>query len=84
MGISSAFLSDGPMARSVEDLRMGLSVMSGRHIDDPQSINSPLIGDFPIQPKAALVKKVSDIELPEATLKEIDKLTKHFEFSDRF
>ena len=39
MGISSAFLSDGPMARSVKDLRMGLSVMSGRHIDDPQSID---------------------------------------------
>ena len=73
MGISGAFLSDGPMARSVEDLRMGLSVMSGRHIDDPQSVNSPLIGDFPIQPKAALVKKVSDIELPESTLREIDK-----------
>ena len=43
MGISSAFLSDGPMARSVKDLRMGLSVMSGRHIDDPQSIDLSLI-----------------------------------------
>ena len=73
MGISSAFLSDGPMARSVKDLRMGLSVMSGRHIDDPQSIDSPLIGDFPDKPRAALVKQVSDIQLPEATLREIDK-----------
>ena len=73
MGISSAFLSDGPMARSVKDLRMGLSVMSGRHIDDPQSIDSPLIGNFPDKPRAALVKQVSDIQLPEATLREIDK-----------
>lgn len=73
MGISGAFLSDGPMARSVKDLRMGLSVMSGRHIDDPQSIDSPLTGIFPDKPKAALVKQVSDIELPDATKKEIDK-----------
>ena len=73
MGISSAFLSDGPMARSVKDLRMGLSVMSGRHIDDPQSIDSPLTGIFPDKPIAALVKQVSDIELPDATKKEIDK-----------
>ncbi len=51
MGISGAFLSDGPMARSVKDLRMGLSVMSGRHIDDPQSIDSPLMETFRINPK---------------------------------
>ena len=73
MGISGAFLSDGPMARSVKDLRMGLSVMAGRHIDDPQSIDSPLVGHFPDKPKAALVKQTSDIQLPDATKREIDK-----------
>ena len=73
IGISGAFLSDGPMARSVKDLKMGLSIMSGRHIDDPQSIDCPLEGDIPDKPKVALIKQVSDIKLPEATIREIDK-----------
>ena len=73
MGISGAFLSDGPMARSVEDLRTGLSIMSGRHIDDPQSVNTPLSGPIPEKPKAALVKEIANFNLPDATKREIDK-----------
>jgi len=73
MGISGAFLSDGPMARSVEDLRTGLSIMSGRHIDDPQSVNTPLSGPIPEKPKAALVKEIANFNLPDATKREIDR-----------
>ena len=73
MGISGAFLSDGPMARSVEDLRTGLSIMSGRHIDDPQSVNTPLSGPIPEEPKAALVKEIANFNLPDATKREIDR-----------
>ena len=73
MGISGAFLSDGPMARSVEDLRTGLSIMAGRHIDDPQSVNTPLSGPIPEKPKAALVKEIANFNLPDATKREIDK-----------
>ena len=47
--------------------------MAGRHIDDPQSVDVPLVGDFPNKPKAALIKQVSDINLPESTKREIDK-----------
>ena len=73
MGISGAFLSDGPMARSVEDLRTGLSIMAGRHIDDPQSVNTPLSGPIPEKPKAALVKEIANFNLPDATKREIDR-----------
>ena len=44
IGISGAFLTDGPMARSAKDLKAGLAVMAGRHIDDPQSVDAPLEG----------------------------------------
>ena len=73
MGISGAFLSDGPMARSVKDLMTGLSIMSGRHIDDPQSVNTPLSGPIPEKPTAALVKEIANFNLPDATKREIDK-----------
>jgi len=61
------------MARSVEDLRTGLSIMAGRHIDDPQSVNTPLSGPIPEKPKAALVKEIANFNLPDATKREIDK-----------
>ena len=73
MGIASAFITDGPMARSVKDLRKGLSVMAGRHIEDPQSVDAPLSGSVPEKPKAALVKDISNFKLPEATIREIEK-----------
>ena len=73
MGIASAFITDGPMARSVKDLRRGLSVMAGRHIEDPQSVDAPLSGSVPEKPKAALVKDISNFKLPEATIREIEK-----------
>ena len=72
-GISRAFLSDGPMARSVKDLRTGLSIMAGRHIDDPWSVNTPLKGLVPNKPKAALIKDITNFNLPESTKREIDK-----------
>ena len=73
LGASVAFLSDGPMARSVNDLRAGLTIMAGRHIEDPQSVDAPLIGSVPESPKAALVKDISNFNLPDATKKEIEK-----------
>ena len=73
LGISRAFLSDGPMARSVKDLRTGLSIMAGRHIDDPWSVDTPLKGLVPEKPKAALIKDITNFNLPDATKKEIDK-----------
>ena len=73
MGISGAFLTDGPMARSVGDLRNGLKVMAGRHIDDPQSVDAPLTGVIPDNPKAALIREIPGFKLTDATLREIDR-----------
>ena len=73
MGISGAFLTDGPMARSAKDLKTGLAVMAGRHIDDPQSVDAPLDGPLPKKPKAALVKDIPNFKLPDATTREIEK-----------
>ena len=73
IGISGAFLTDGPMARSAKDLKAGLAVMAGRHIDDPQSVDAPLEGLIPKKPKAALVKEISNFKLPDATIREIEK-----------
>ena len=73
LGVSDAFVTDGPMARSVSDLRLGLSVMAGRHIEDPKSIDAPLTGAVPEKPKAALVKEITNFNLPNATKREIEK-----------
>ena len=73
MGISSTFLTDGPMARSVHDLRVGLSVLAGRHIDDPQSVDVPLQGAVPESPKAALVSEMKGYQIPNAIKSEIKR-----------
>lgn len=76
MGIMSACLTDGPMARSVEDLRVGLAVLAGRHIDDPQSVDAPLHGEIPNTPKAALVTEIAGYQIPYSTKIEIRKAGK--------
>ena len=73
MGISGAFLTDGPMARSINDLRVGLSVLAGRHIDDPQSVDVPLEGIIPESPKAALVTEMKGYQIPSAIKSEIER-----------
>ena len=61
-------LVDGPMARKVEDLRMGLDILSGRDIRDPRSVDVPLRGEPPVLPRAALVTKVPGVTIPKVTL----------------
>jgi amidase len=49
-------LSQGPMARRVADVRLGLKVLMGAHPRDPWAISAPLIGTAPTQPiRVALV-----------------------------
>ena len=72
-GMSFALLTDGPMARSVADLRLGLSVMAGRDAADPQSVDAPLSGPVPERPRAALVTRIPGVELPAATVAEIER-----------
>ncbi len=50
----SVMATDGPMARTIADVRLGLQLMSGQHVRDPRSVSVPF--DSPSAPKkAALV-----------------------------
>ena len=73
IGIPGLFLSDGPMARSVNDLRIGLSVLSGRHLQDPQSLDVPLDGKIPDKLTAALVVEIEGYEIASSTRAEIKR-----------
>ncbi|MCY3567131.1 MAG: amidase [Chloroflexi bacterium] len=66
-----AMLVEGPMARSVADLRLGLSVLAGRDVRDPRSVDAPLEGPEPAQRRAALVTEIPGFDLPAATVAEI-------------
>ncbi|MDB5103698.1 MAG: aam 1 [Fibrobacteres bacterium] len=62
-----AMLVEGPMARTVADLRVGLSVLAGRDIRDPRSVSAPLQGP-PAARKAALVTRIEGADIAPATL----------------
>ena len=72
-GIASLKPTDGPMTRSVADLRLGLSIMAGRDRRDPQSVDAPFTGPVPDRPRAALVTKLPGYDLPAATVTEIER-----------
>jgi len=78
-GISGTFVTEGPMARSVKDLRNGLLVMAGRHIDDPQSVTVAFEGLVPEQPKAAVVKSLPNHKIAKANVQAIEKAGKILE-----
>jgi amidase len=63
-----AMLVDGPMARSVADLRLALSVLAGRDVCDPRSVDVPLVGPEPARRRAALLTRISGVEIPRVTL----------------
>jgi amidase len=64
---------EGPMARSVADLRLGLSVLAGRDIRDPRSVDAPLQGPAPVTRRAALVLQIPGAEMPAETTAEIER-----------
>ena len=72
-GVANAFLTDGPMARSVADLRLGLSILAGRDRRDPQSVDAPIGGPVPQRLRAALVTQIPGSDLPAATVSEIER-----------
>ena len=56
----------GPMARHVEDVRLAYTVLSGRHVRDPESVDAPLQGPA-CEKRAALVSDLPGFDLPEST-----------------
>ena len=78
-GIAGEFYAEGPMARSVEDLKKGLLIMAGRHVDDPRSVTVEYQGFVPEKPKAAIVKSLPNHTIDGANVKAIDKAAKILE-----
>lgn len=66
-----AMLVEGPMSRSVADLRLGLEILSGRDIRDPVSVTAPLVGPEIKRRRAALVTEIPGAHIPEITVAEI-------------
>jgi amidase len=64
---------EGPLARSVADLRLGLSVLAGRDVRDPRSVDAPLQGLAPAVLRAALVTRMPSVEVPPETIAEIER-----------
>jgi amidase len=78
--IASQLMStDGPMARRVADLRMGMRVMSGRHPRDPRSVDVPFDGPTNDVHVAALVTSVPGVTLPDAFVDAIRRAGAVFE-----
>ena len=72
-GIAYEFESDGPMARTIEDLRTGLKIISGRHPDDPKSVDVELVGPTPTAMTAAIVTSLPGVTLPVEIVSEIER-----------
>jgi amidase len=76
---SQLMLTEGLLSRSVKDLEQGLSVVAGRHIRDPRSVEAPLRGVLPEVPSAALVTEIPNADIPAATLQQIRRAGKILE-----
>ena len=65
MGIAVQLMAtEGPMARTVRDLRVGLEIMAGRDARDPRTVDVPLDGPAPATRVAALVIDVPGVSVP--------------------
>jgi amidase len=66
-------LVHGPLARSVADLRLCLSLLAGRDIRDPRSVDAPLREPKPDERSAALITRVPGEPIPEAAVSAIKR-----------
>ncbi len=62
-----AMLGQGPMARTVADLRVSLSVLAGRDYRDPRTVDAPLQGPEPELRRAGLITQFRGLQLPDGT-----------------
>ncbi|MGE0485551.1 MAG: amidase [Gammaproteobacteria bacterium] len=68
MGIAFRLMAvEGPMARSVTDLGLALSLLAGWHPRDPFSVPAPLHGPWAPR-RAALVTAIPGTSMPDATV----------------
>lgn len=58
---------EGPLARSVQDLKAAIGVLAGWHPQDPFSVSAALEGPA-VAKRAAIVTELPDTQMPESTL----------------
>ncbi len=64
--------TEGPMARSVGDLRLAMEVLHGRDPRDPRSVTVPLDGP-PAPRKVAVVREVPGVEIHPSVADGVDR-----------
>ncbi len=62
----SLMVAEGPMARSVQDIKLALELLSGRDSRDPTSVTAPLEGPLPENRHVALVTEIEGVTMPPA------------------
>ena len=62
----SLMVAEGPMARSVKDIKLALEFLSGRDVRDPTSVTAPLEGPAQENRNVALVTEIEGIKMPPA------------------
>ena len=74
--------AQGPLARSVADIRLALEVMSQRDPRDPWWVPAPLVGPKPKGPiKVALAKLPSDMDVDPSVRTALRQAADHLERS---
>ncbi len=63
---SQLITADGPIARSLADIRLGLSVMGGMDPMDPQSVPVPAVGHAPLPARVGLMRGTPAAEVDAA------------------
>jgi amidase len=66
-------LVHGPLARSVADLRLCLSILAGRDVRDPRSVDAPLLEPKPDERRVALVTRLPGEPLEESSISAIQR-----------
>ena len=69
---SQIMLTDGPMARSVSDLRTAMGIWNGRDIRDPRSVDVPLDGPD-AKRQAAVVKHIPGVDCHPSVIEGIER-----------
>ena len=69
---SQIMLTDGPMARSVSDLRTAMGILNGRDIRDPRSVDVPLDGPD-TKRQAAVVKHIPGVDCHPSVIEGIER-----------
>lgn len=72
-GIGAQLMSvSGPIARRVDDLRLGLEAMSGYDPDDPVSVPAPLVGP-PLPRRVALARTLEGAPVDPRIVADLDR-----------